>query len=80
MSIAPGLSSAQGHSCKLHDEEWIQARERHRTAKQPGLRDACEQHTTHNQRIGVHDTLQRKQNKQLHQYRRTTRQTRDMKT
>jgi hypothetical protein len=73
MNIAPGLSSAQGHCCKLHDEEWIQQRERHRTAKQPGLRDASEQHTTHNQRTGVRETLQRKQSKQMHQHHRTTR-------
>ena len=73
MSIAQVLSSAQGHCCKLHDEEWIQQRERHSTAKQPGLRGACEQNSTHKQRISVHETLQRKQSKQFHQYVRTTR-------
>jgi hypothetical protein len=81
MSIAHGLSSAQGHSCKLHDEEWIQQREWHRTAKQPGLRDACEQHTTHNQRIGVHETLQRKQtNNCINIVEQEDKETRDMKT
>jgi hypothetical protein len=53
LTAAPDLRSGQDPGCALAKGEWIHHRQRHRTAKQSGLHDACEPHTTDDQRISL---------------------------
>jgi hypothetical protein len=53
LRAAPDLGSGQDPGCALAKGEWIHHRQRHRTAKQSGLHDACEPHTTDDQRISL---------------------------